>query len=143
MNLFKSIHILYISLNSIMEGPSPRIVKETKTIQTDPVPGIVFEPDPNNYKHFFIKLEGIHSSIKAHPEPAMKGESSKQNCYSLMTTQCHHPKLSSIPRSTIPTSVLHLLFRQLGPNLSRHSKEKLVASSADEVGFAVDPEFVG
>ena len=41
-----------------MEGPSPRIVKETKTIASDPVPGITFQPDPNNYKHFFIKLDG-------------------------------------------------------------------------------------
>lgn len=41
-----------------MEGPSPRIVKETKTIQTDPVPGIAFSPDPTNYKHFFIELQG-------------------------------------------------------------------------------------
>ena len=42
-----------------MDGPSPRIVKETKTIQSDPVPGITFQPDPLNYKHFFIKLTGI------------------------------------------------------------------------------------
>ena len=46
-----------------MEGPSPRIVKETKTIQTDPVPGITFQPDPNNYKHFFIELNGILSLL--------------------------------------------------------------------------------
>jgi ubiquitin-protein ligase len=42
-----------------MEGPSPRIVKETKTLTTDPVPGISFTPDPNNYKHFHIELQGI------------------------------------------------------------------------------------
>jgi len=41
-----------------MEGPSPRIVKETKTLQSDPVPGIEFKPDPNNFKHFFITLIG-------------------------------------------------------------------------------------
>lgn len=50
-----------IEKSTKMEGPSPRIVKETKTIQTDPVPGIVFQPDPNNYKHFFIQLQGIAS----------------------------------------------------------------------------------
>jgi len=39
-----------------MDGPSPRIVKETKTIQSDPVPGITFKPDSTNYKHFFIEI---------------------------------------------------------------------------------------
>lgn len=42
-----------------MEGPSPRVVKETKTLQSDPVPGIAFETDPQNYKHFYIQLLGI------------------------------------------------------------------------------------
>ena len=37
-----------------MEGPSPRVVKETKTLATDPVPGILCSPDPNNFKHFFV-----------------------------------------------------------------------------------------
>jgi hypothetical protein len=48
-----------------MEGPSPRIVKETKTIQSDPVPGIAFQPDPTNYKHFFIDIQGIHTLTQA------------------------------------------------------------------------------
>lgn len=42
-----------------MEGPSPRIVKETKTLNTEPVPGIVCNPDPNNFRHFFVQIEGI------------------------------------------------------------------------------------
>jgi len=42
-----------------MEGPSPRVVKETKTLQTDPVPGIDCSPDPNNFRHFFVVIEGI------------------------------------------------------------------------------------
>ncbi len=41
-----------------MDGPSPRVVKETKTLQTDPVPGISCSPDPNNFKHFFVVIEG-------------------------------------------------------------------------------------
>lgn len=41
-----------------MDGPSPRVVKETKTLQTDPVPGISFEIDPANYKHFFVTVQG-------------------------------------------------------------------------------------
>ena len=89
-----------------MEGPSPRIVKETKTIQTDPVKGIVFKPDPNNYKHFFITLEGIDCPTQAHPIPATKEAPSTQNSYSPMTTPCHPPKSSSILKSTTPTSVL-------------------------------------
>jgi ubiquitin-conjugating enzyme E2 N len=41
-----------------MEGPSPRIVKETKNLQNDPVPGITCYPDPNNFRHFFVGIEG-------------------------------------------------------------------------------------
>ena len=41
-----------------MEGPSPRVAKETKTLQTDPVPGIHCSPDPNNFRHFFVVIEG-------------------------------------------------------------------------------------
>ena len=42
-----------------MQGPSPRIIKQTKNIVTDPVPGIEFKPDQGNYNHFFIEVEGI------------------------------------------------------------------------------------
>ena len=56
-----------------MEGPSPRIVKETKTIQTDPVKGISFKPDPNNYKHFFITLEGIYLINLGPPDTCYQG----------------------------------------------------------------------
>ena len=41
-----------------MDGPSPRIVKETKTIANEPVEGIICSPDPNNYKHFFVIING-------------------------------------------------------------------------------------
>lgn len=88
-----------------MEGPSPRIVKETKTIQTDPVPGIAFKPDPNNYKHFFIELQGRSVSTQAHPAPAMKTANSKPSSFFPMTTPCLLPRLSSTLKSTIPTSV--------------------------------------
>ena len=88
-----------------MEGPSPRIVKETKTIQTDPVPGIVFQPDPNNYKHFFIELSGTHLSMQDPQALATKAASSEQNYCYLMITPCHLPKSSSTPKSTTPTSV--------------------------------------
>jgi ubiquitin-conjugating enzyme E2 N len=37
-----------------MDGPSPRVVKETKTLQTEPVPGITCTPDPNNFRHFYV-----------------------------------------------------------------------------------------
>lgn len=100
-----------------MEGPSPRIVKETKTIQTDPVPGITFQPDPNNYKHFFIELIGTIPLIQAHPAHATKEENSEQNYYFLMTILCHLPKLSSILRSTTLTLVLRISCRQFRKNL--------------------------
>ena len=41
-----------------MEGPSPRVVKETKTLANDPVPGIKCDPDPNNFRHFFVSIDG-------------------------------------------------------------------------------------
>lgn len=88
-----------------MEGPSPRIVKETKTIQSDPVPGIVFKPDPTNYKHFLIELQGISRLIQALPGPATKTASSRQSCSFLTTTPCPLPRSFSTPRSTTQTSV--------------------------------------
>ena len=42
-----------------MEGPSPRIVKETKTLANEPIPGILCSPDPKNFKHFFVVIQGI------------------------------------------------------------------------------------
>ena len=50
-----------------MEGPSPRIVKETKTIANEPVEGIICTPDANNYKHFFVVINGNYI-IKLRPE---------------------------------------------------------------------------
>lgn len=40
-----------------MEGPSPRVAKETKTLQTDP--GIHCSPDPNNLKNIFVIINSI------------------------------------------------------------------------------------
>ena len=126
-----------------MEGPSPRIVKETKTIQTDPVPGITFKPDSNNYKHFFIELNGMYSLIQVLQAPAMMEENSKLNSSFQMTTPCHLQKSCLTPKSTIPTSVLPHLSRQLRTYLSRHSQKELVSRFADEVCSSFDPKFVG
>ena len=89
----------------MQNGPSPRVIKETKTIQTDPVKGITFSPDPNNYKHFFITLEGIPCLNQDLPKPATKAESSRQNCYFLTITPCQPPKSSLTLKFTTPTSV--------------------------------------
>ena len=126
-----------------MEGPSPRIVKETKTIQTDPVPGITFQPDPNNYKHFFIELQGISSFTQDHQELAMKTENSRLNFSSQTITPCHLPKSFSTPRSTTLTSVQIDLPRQLRKNLPRYPEEELVTSSPDEISVAVNSESDG
>lgn len=88
-----------------MQGPSPRVVKETKTIQTDPVPGISFEPDPNNYKHFYITLQGKIVITQDHQEPATKEVYSVPNFYYPTTTLCHHLKSFLRPKFIIPTSV--------------------------------------
>lgn len=42
-----------------MNGPSPRIVKETKTLMSDSIPGIKCTVDPNNYRHFYVVIDGI------------------------------------------------------------------------------------
>ena len=126
-----------------MEGPSPRIVKETKTIQTDPVPGIAFKPDPHNYKHFFIELQGTSAFIQAHQEPATKTANLKQNFSFLMITQCPHQRLSSTPRSTTPTLVYTNLCRQFRTYLSGHPQEELVTRSSNEISPTFDPESYG
>ena len=123
-----------------MEGPSPRIVKETKTIQSDPVPGIAFTPDSNNYKHFYIELQGMDGSIQAHLALATKAADSGQSCSCPMITRCLHPRSFLIPRSTTPTSVHFQSYRQPRQNLPRYSQEELVASTANEVSPPFHPE---
>ena len=75
-----------------MEGPSPRIVKETKTIQSDPVPGIAFTPDPKNFKHFFIELQGTPRPTQVLREPATKAANSRPSCCCQTTTRCRLPR---------------------------------------------------
>ncbi len=71
-----------------MEGPSPRVVKETKTLQTDPVPGITVSADPNNFKHFFVVIEGISfHDFQALKEHAMVEANSRLKFSYLMTIQ--------------------------------------------------------
>ena len=41
-----------------MSGPTPRIVKETKTLASEKVVGIEVEVNPNNYRHFYVKIYG-------------------------------------------------------------------------------------
>lgn len=123
-----------------MEGPSPRVVKETKTIQSDPVPGIAFQPDPTNYKHFFIELQGRHEMTQVPLERATKEETSRRSCFCPTTTPCLLPKSSLIPRSIILTSVFLNPCRQPRPHLPRHSQEELVARAPDEVSSPFHPE---
>ena len=126
-----------------MEGPSPRVVKETKTIQSDPVPGIAFTPDPKNYKHFFIELQGTSLPIQHLQELATKAANSRLSCYSQTTIPCLPQKLSSTPRSTTLTSVLPFQFRQFRKDLPGHPQEELVTSPANEVSVAIDSKFIG
>lgn len=127
----------------MMDGPSPRIAKETKTIQSDPVPGIFFQPDPNNYKHFFIQVDGNHHLTQDLQAPATKEVNSKQNCFYLMTTPCLLQRLFLIQKFTTPTSVFYILRRQFGQDLSRHFKEELVSSPTDEISAFIDSKFNG
>ena len=88
-----------------MDGPSPRVVKETKTLANDPVEGIKCVPDQNNFKHFFVSIQGITTIIKAPKAHALKEEISTPSSCCPMITQCPPRKLFLIPKSTIPTSV--------------------------------------
>lgn len=46
-------------LNSTkMNGPTPRIVKETNSLKVETVAGIKCDVDPNNFRHFFVKIDG-------------------------------------------------------------------------------------
>jgi hypothetical protein len=126
-----------------MDGPSPRIVKETKTIQSDPVPGIAFKPDSTNFKHFFIELQGTASLIKDLLELAMKMENSRLNYYFQMIIPCHLPRSSSTPRSTTLTLVCNNLKRQSRQNMPRYSQKELVTCIANEVSAPVDSKSDG
>jgi len=70
-----------------MEGPSPRVVKETKTLQTDPVPGISVTADPNNFRHFFVVIEGTLFLIQALKELVTQGGNSEHKFFCLKTIQ--------------------------------------------------------
>mmetsp|Transcript_13541 Transcript_13541/g.15496 ORF Transcript_13541/g.15496 Transcript_13541/m.15496 type:complete len:151 (+) Transcript_13541:44-496(+) len=41
-----------------MSTPTPRIIKETKTLSTDKVAGIDAVVNQDNYRHFYVKIEG-------------------------------------------------------------------------------------
>ena len=41
-----------------MAQPTPRIIKETQKLDQEKVPGIDVQPDPQNFKHFFVKITG-------------------------------------------------------------------------------------
>lgn len=70
-----------------MEGPSPRVVKETKTLANDPVPGIKCNPDPNNFRHFFVSIEGTTRLMKGPQGHVTKEENSMLKFCCLKTTR--------------------------------------------------------
>ena len=37
---------------------NPRITKETQRLAQDPIVGIYAEPNPNNFRHFYVKIAG-------------------------------------------------------------------------------------
>ncbi|KAL4432762.1 hypothetical protein ABPG74_011583 [Tetrahymena malaccensis] len=41
-----------------MAGPTPRIMKETQKLQTEQVPGIDVVPNKDNFRHFYVKIQG-------------------------------------------------------------------------------------
>lgn len=70
-----------------MNGPTPRIVKETNNLKTEHVAGIKCEVDPNNFRHFFVKIDGKAIATQALRKPVTKEASSTLNCCCLRTTR--------------------------------------------------------
>jgi hypothetical protein len=68
-----------------MDGPTPRIVKETNGLKTETVAGIKCEVDPNNFRHFFVKIDSMIRFTQDLKKLAMKMESLMQNYYCQMT----------------------------------------------------------
>lgn len=69
------------------DGPTPRIMKETNNLKVEKIPGIFCEVDPNNFRHFFVKIEGNSHHTQDQTKPATKEENSTQNYSFQMTTQ--------------------------------------------------------
>ena len=44
---------------------TPRILKETQRLASDPIVGIYAEPNEKNFRHFFVKLAGPEDSLYA------------------------------------------------------------------------------
>ncbi len=36
----------------------PRIMKETQRLMSDPIEGIIIQPNENNFRHFYVQLAG-------------------------------------------------------------------------------------
>ncbi len=41
-----------------MNGPTPRITKESQKLAQEPIPGIECTVNPNNWRHFVVKIDG-------------------------------------------------------------------------------------
>lgn len=86
-----------------MEGPSPRVVKETKTLQSDPVPGIEFQPDATNYKHFFITLIGpsgtCYEGGKFKAELLLPDDYPMSPPKVIFDTKIYHPNIGTCDRT--------------------------------------------
>ena len=70
----------------MVDAPTPRIIKETNNLKTENIPGILCEVDPTNFRHFFVKIEGIVSCIQDPKRLAIRVGSSTPSCFSLTTT---------------------------------------------------------
>lgn len=58
-------------------GPSPRIIKETSNMLNNPIEGVDFSQDPNNFRHFWVNLQGFASDMQDKLERFMKADYSR------------------------------------------------------------------
>lgn len=98
-----------------------------------PLTPIITSISTSNYK---VRIHLLQARLAL----ATKAANSEQSCSCPMITRCHHPRSSSIPKSTTRTSVHLQSSRQPRQDLPRHPQEELVASTADEVSPAFHPE---
>ena len=78
--------MLYNQFFQIMvDAPTPRIIKETNNLKTENIPGILCEVDAANFRHFYVKIEGIVGCMQDLKRLAIRVGSSMPSCFSLTT----------------------------------------------------------